>query len=259
MNISLYQVDAFTDRVFGGNPAAVCPLESWLETGLMQDIAKENNLSETAFYVPKNGDFEIRWFTPRIEIDLAGHPTLATAHVIFNHTPYDRETITFHSKSGPLTVRREKDMMVMNFPSRPPEPAGAPELLLEGLEVEPLEVLKSRDYLVLYRSEKEVRSIRPKFDKLAEVDALGIIITSEGDHSDFVSRFFAPQAGINEDPVTGSAHATLIPFWAKRLNKNSLHAFQVSERQGELFCGYQGDRVSIGGRAVTFLRGTIEI
>lgn len=259
MKIALYQVDAFTDKVFGGNPAAVCPLESWLDTELMQQIAMENNLSETAFYVPKGKDFEIRWFTPCIEIDLAGHPTLAAAHVIFNHTDYAHDNITFYSKSGSLSVSRLKDLLNMDFPSRPPERAAAPEALLTGLGVQPLEVWKARDFLVLYRSEAEVLSIQPKFDQLAEVDCLGIIITAEGEHSDFVSRFFAPRAGINEDPVTGSAHTTLIPYWAKRLDKNALHAYQVSKRRGELFCRYQEDRVTISGRAVTFLKGTIDV
>jgi PhzF family phenazine biosynthesis protein len=259
MNILLYQVDAFTDKVFGGNPAAVCPLESWLDAELMQQIAMENNLSETVFYVPRGRDFEIRWFTPLIEIDLAGHPTLAAAHVIFNHTDYADNTLTFHSKSGPLVVSRSGDLLDMDFPSRPPVREEAPEALLTGLGVKPMEVWKARDYLVLYPSESDVLSIRPRFDKLAEVDCLGIIITARGERSDFVSRFFAPRAGINEDPVTGSAHSTLIPFWAKRLDKNSLHTFQVSKRRGELFCQYREDRVTISGRAVTFLQGTISL
>ncbi len=260
MKIPIYQVDAFTGKVFGGNPAAICPLDSWLEPELMQKIAMENNLSETAFYVKKEDHFEIRWFTPRIEVELAGHPTLATAHVIFNHTDYDKPEIVFSCRSGELRVSQSKCCLVMDFPARPPVEARAPEKLLKGLGLQPLEVWKARDYLLLYPSEKDILSIKPKFDLLAEVDdCLGIIITAEGDRSDFVSRFFAPRAGINEDPVTGSAHTTLIPFWAKKLNKDSLHAFQLSERKGELFCEFLGDRVKIGGRAVTFLKGEIEL
>jgi PhzF family phenazine biosynthesis protein len=255
MRIPFYQVDAFTDKVFGGNQAAVCPLESWLDTALMQNIAAENNLSETAFYVKKGNQFEIRWFTPKLEIDLAGHPTLATAHVIFNHTDYNKDKITFLSTSGELVVTKSDNLLQMNFPARPPEAVDAPEELVKGLGLEPLEVLKSRDYLALYPSEKDIRSIKPKFDVLAEVDCLGMIITAKGDQSDFVSRFFAPRAGINEDPVTGSAHSTLIPFWAKKLDKKDLHAFQLSERKGELFCEYLGDRVIIGGYAVTCIKG----
>ena len=257
--IPLYQVDAFTDTVFGGNPAAVCPLESWIEPSLMQQIAMENNLSETAFYVKKQDRFEIRWFTPRLEIDLAGHPTLATAHVIFNHTGYDKDKIIFSSSGGELTVTKADDLLLMDFPSRPPEKVKAPEVLFRGLGLEPMEVWKARDYLVCYPSEEDILAIKPRFHELAEVDCLGIIITAEGNRSDFVSRFFAPRAGINEDPVTGSAHTTLIPFWAKRLNKKSLHAFQLSERVGELFCEDLGERVHIGGRAVTYLQGEIQL
>jgi PhzF family phenazine biosynthesis protein len=259
MRIPLYQVDAFTDKVFGGNPAAVCPLESWLDTSVMQNIAAENNLSETAFYVKKGEGFEIRWFTPRIEIDLAGHPTLATAHVIFNHTGYNKNEITFLSKGGELIVKKSNDLLIMDFPARPPEAVKTPGSLVRGLGLEPLEVWKARDYLALYPSEEDILSIKPKFDALIELDCLGIIITARGSQSDFVSRFFAPRAGINEDPVTGSAHTTLIPFWAKKLDKKSLHAFQLSERKGELFCEYLGDRVKIGGYAVTYLKGEIEL
>jgi len=259
MKIPLYQVDAFTEKVFGGNPAAVCPLESWLDAALMQQIAAENNLSETAFYVKKGNKFEIRWFTPKLEIDLAGHPTLATAHVIFNHTDYDKDEITFVSGAGELIVKKSDDLLLMDFPSRAPKKVKAPESLFRGLGLEPMEVWKARDYLVYYPSEEDILAIKPKFQELAEVDCLGIIITAPGNRSDFVSRFFAPRAGINEDPVTGSAHTTLIPFWSKRLNKKSLHAFQLSERVGELFCEDAGDRVQIGGRAITFLQGDIQL
>lgn len=259
MRIPLYQVDAFTDRIFGGNPAAVCPLDTWLEQSTMQKIAAENNLSETAFYVKKGSRFEIRWFTPSVEIDLAGHPTLASAHVIFNHTGYSEDQVFFSSNSGELIVTRSKDLLLMDFPARPPQAVQAPEALLRGLGQEPLEIWKARDYLVLYPSEQVILSIQPRFDLLGEVECLGIIITSKGDRSDFVSRFFAPQVGINEDPVTGSAHTTLIPFWSKKLGKKSLHAFQGSKRRGELFCEDSGDRVKIGGRAVTYLQGEIQL
>jgi PhzF family phenazine biosynthesis protein len=257
MKIPLYQVDAFTDKVFGGNPAAVCPLETWLDTSLMQDIAAENNLSETAFYVKAGDHFEIRWFTPRIEIDLAGHPTLAAAHVIFNHTDYNKSEIIFHSSGGELIVKKSDGLILMDFPARPPEPVKTPDILAKALGLEPVTVWKARDYLALYPSEEDILSVKPKFDLLAELDCLGIIITARGNQSDFVSRFFAPRAGIDEDPVTGSAHTTLIPYWAKKLNKNSLHAFQLSERKGELFCEHMEDRVKIGGYAVTYLQGTI--
>jgi predicted PhzF superfamily epimerase YddE/YHI9 len=259
MRIPLYQVDAFTDHVFGGNPAAVCPLDTWLEPSLMQNIAAENNLSETAFYVKKGDRFEIRWFTPRLEIDLAGHPTLATAHVIFNHTGYNKDKIVFAFSGGELTVVKSADLLLMDFPARPPEAVKAPDILVKGLGVEPLEIWKARDYLLLYSSEEEILSVKPRFDMLAQVDCLGIIITAKGKQTDFVSRFFAPRAGIDEDPVTGSAHTTLIPFWAKKLNKEILHAYQLSQRKGELFCEFRGSRVKIGGRAVTFLKGEIEL
>ncbi len=258
-NIPIYQVDAFTDKLFGGNPAAVCPLEEWLDTETMQNIAMENNLSETAFYVEKDDHFEIRWFTPELEIDLAGHPTLATAHVIFNHTDYEGDEICFLSSGGELRVSREDDRLVMDFPARPPEPVETTKILLEAMGVEPLETYKSRDLLLLYRSEKEVLELKPNFHLLGQIDCLGIIATAKGDRSDFVSRFFAPRAGINEDPVTGSAHTTLIPFWAKRLDKGKLHAYQVSKRRGELFCEFLGDRVKIGGSAVTFFQGTMTL
>ncbi len=258
MKIPMYQVDAFTDKIFGGNPAAVCPLKEWPETAVMQNIAMENNLSETAFYIPDGDGFAIRWFTPELEMDLAGHPTLATAHVLFHHEGYEGKKIRFQSASGELVVVREGDRYVMNFPARPPQVMEAPGNLIEGLGKKPLGVYKSRDILVHYASEEEILGLKPDFGKLALLDCLGIIVTAEGKESDFVSRFFAPHAGINEDPVTGSAHATLIPFWAERLDKSVLHAFQVSKRRGELFCEYLGDRVKIGGRAVTFFTGTIE-
>ncbi|MCK4465954.1 MAG: PhzF family phenazine biosynthesis protein [Bacteroidales bacterium] len=259
MKIPIYQVDAFTSNLFGGNPAAVCPLTEWIDPGLMQNIAAENNLSETAFFVKKNDLYELRWFTPEIEVDLCGHATLATGHVLFNHLGYAEKEIRFETKSGRLTVTRSDDFISLDFPARPPEKADPPDRLIEGLGKKPLEVYKSRDYLALFETEKEVLSIQPDFKILEKLDALGIIITTRGDTSDFVSRFFAPGAGINEDPVTGSAHTTLVPFWANRLNKTQFHAFQISKRGGELFCQLVGDRVLISGKAKTYLTGEIEI
>jgi len=260
MKIPIYQVDAFTGRLFGGNPAAVCPLESWIPAEVMQSIAAENNLSETAFFVRKGGVFEIRWFTPKIEIALAGHPTLAAAHVIFEHLNYTAPRIAFLSESGDLGVVKEGGVLWMDFPAFEAVPAGdAVEQVLRGLRAVPREILKGRDYLVVFDSEDDILSLRPDFGELEKLDCLGIIATARGDASDFVSRFFAPRAGILEDPVTGSAHTLLIPFWAKRLGKNSLHAFQVSERRGEIFCEHRGARVRIGGRAVTYMTGSIEV
>ena len=259
MKIPIYQVDAFTSNLFGGNPAAVCPLTEWIDPGLMQNIAAENNLSETAFFVKKNDLYELRWFTPEIEVDLCGHATLATGHVLFNHLGYAEKEIRFETKSGRLTVTRSDDFISLDFPARPPEKADPPDRLIEGLGKKPLEVYKSRDYLALFETEKEVLSIQPDFKILEKLDALGIIITTRGDTSDFVSRFFAPGAGINEDPVTGSAHTTLVPFWANRLNKTQFHAFQISKRGGELFCQLVGDRVLISSKAKTYLTGEIEI
>ena len=257
MKIPIYQVDAFTDRLFGGNPAAVCPLEEWLAPELMQNIAAENNLSETAFFVKKDKIFELRWFTPAIEVDLCGHATLASAHVLYSHLGYREERITFSSMSGELSVTRSSGRLVLNFPATPPSPAEVKEELIQGLGSEPREVLKSRDYLAVFEDEDEILALQPNFGVLLKLDCLGIIVTAEGKESDFVSRFFAPAVGIDEDPVTGSAHTTLIPFWAERLKKTSLHAFQLSKRRGELYCEYSGDRVKIGGQAKTFFTGEI--
>jgi PhzF family phenazine biosynthesis protein len=263
MKIPIYQVDAFTDKRFGGNPAAVCPLEQWLEPQTMQNIAAENNLAETAFFVRGGEDFDIRWFTPATEINLCGHATLASAHVIFNYLHFAGEVITFQSRSGELKVTRAADLLTLDFPATPPQPTGIPRLLSEALSAEPRAAYRSRDLLVLFAKEDDIVSITPDFGLLAQVlkgqDCLGLIATAPGDHVDFVSRFFAPPVGIDEDPVTGSAHTTLIPFWAKQLNKNSLHAYQLSTRKGELFCEWAGDRVLISGKAVTYLKGEIEI
>ncbi|HYK76707.1 MAG TPA: PhzF family phenazine biosynthesis protein [Daejeonella sp.] len=259
--LAIYQADAFTDQLFGGNPAAVCPLTEWLEAVEMQKIAAENNLAETAFFVPRGSDFELRWFTPELEIDLCGHATLASAHIIFTQLNYKSDTILFHTqKAGILSVTRNQDLYTLDFPSRVPEPCAMPQGLLEALGGKPpLEVLRSRDYLLVYASEDDIKALKPDFNALAKIDALGIIVTAPGKQSDFVSRFFAPAAGINEDPVTGSAHCNLIPYWANKLGKNNLHAYQVSARLGELWCELKNDRVLMSGRAVTYLKGEIYV
>jgi len=259
MKIPIYQVDAFTSKVFGGNPAAVCPLEYWLEDELMQKIAAENNLAETAYFVKKENYYELRWFTPETEVDLCGHATLASSHVIFNLLKNETEKITFQTKSGKLEVTRRGDLLVMNFPSRKPMPTKIPDDVAEALGKEPKEALQSRDLLLLYESEEDVLSLQPNFNLLAKIDCFGYIATAKGNKADFVSRFFAPTQGINEDPVTGSAHSTLIPFWAERLGKNELLAHQISKRGGELFCKLLGDRVEIAGNSVLYLTGTIDI
>ena len=258
MTIPIYQVDAFTENLFGGNPAAICPLDEWLPAPQMQKIALENNLAETAFFIPLGDDFELRWFTPELEIDLCGHATLATAHVLFTILGYEREVIHFHTlKAGTLSVHRSGDKYMMDFPSRLPEATQIPPGLVESIGGKPVEVLRSRDYFLVYETESDVLSLEPDFFALAKIDSIGFIATAPGDNSDFVSRFFAPSAGINEDPVTGSAHCNLIPYWAERLGKENMHAYQVSERRGELWCQLKGDRVLMSGKAVTYLKGEI--
>lgn len=260
MKLDIYQVDAFTSKPFGGNPAAVVPLEAWLPDELMQSIALENNLSETAFFV-KNGDvYDIRWFTPTFEIDLCGHATLASAYVIFDVLKLEQTKITFCShKSGELGVEKNGDVLTLDFPSRPPVACDAPEGLFEAIGKLPKEVLKSRDYFLVYENEQEILDISPNFSKLAEIPTHAVIVTACGKTSDFVSRFFAPEAGINEDPVTGSSHCNLIPYWAEKLGKTEMFGRQVSERGGELFCELAGDRVKIGGKAVLYLKGEIYV
>lgn len=256
----IYTVDAFTDHVFGGNPAAVCPLKEWLSTETMQQLANENNLSETAFFVERpDGDFDIRWFTPELEIDLAGHPTLATAYVLFYELGYAKAEIRFHSKSGLLTVTRNGELMEMNFPARMPVACDIPPHLLEGFSIKPKAVLRSRDYFLVYESEEEILNTVPDFVQLNQVETLGIIITAKGKDADFVSRFFVPNSVIGEDPVTGSAHATLIPYWGNKLDKITMKAVQVSKRRGDLWCGIKGNRVTIAGKAVLYMKGTYRI
>jgi PhzF family phenazine biosynthesis protein len=256
--IPYFEVDAFAGKLFRGNPAGVCPLQKWLEDGLMQNIAAENNLAETAFFVPRGDDYDLRWFTPTVEVDLCGHATLAAAFVLFSELALRKDTIRFHSRSGPLTVSRSGDILTLDFPSRPPRPCPSPKALVDGLGAKPIEISKARDYFAVFNNEQEIRSLRPDFGLLGTLDEK-VIVTAPGSDCDFVSRFFAPTAGIDEDPVTGSAHCTLIPYWSQRLGKTRLFARQLSKRGGELFCEQAGDRVRIGGNAVLYLRGEIEL
>lgn len=252
---TIYQVDAFSDQLFGGNPAAVCPLKEWLPTETMQHLAMENNLSETAFFLQAGDIFQIRWFTPELEIDLAGHPTLATAHVIFFELGYQKATIHFESKSGPLYVTNNNGVLTMNFPSRMPLKCHPPTALLEGINIQPQYILKARDYMLVYKNEEEVRKFVPDFEWLNKVETLGFIVTAKGTDCDFVSRFFVPNSVIGEDPVTGSAHATLVPYWSKELNKKVLIAKQISKRGGLLWCEDKGERVTIAGKTVLYMKG----
>ncbi|MFP3598652.1 PhzF family phenazine biosynthesis protein [Chryseobacterium sp. SIMBA_029] len=258
MKHNLYQIDAFTDKVFGGNPACVVPLDQWLADDILLKIAKENAVAETAFLVDKGDKIHLRWFTPEIEMDLCGHATLATAHCLKTLLNYKSNTIIFEILSGDLTVLADNGLYKMDFPSRMPSPDTLPENIERSLNIKPKEVLKSRDYVLVYDSETDIKNItidRQLFDQI-NLDPGGVIVTAIGDHCDFVSRFFTPQASILEDPVTGSAHCSLIPFWAERLHKKELHALQVSDRIGTLFCEDKGDRVIISGRAKTYSTGT---
>jgi PhzF family phenazine biosynthesis protein len=257
MNLDIFQVDAFTKKVFGGNPAAICPLNEWLPAETMQKIALENNLAETAFFVKKDDGYELRWFTPTVEMDLCGHATLASAYVLYELLGERADVLKFQTKSGLLTVEKKDDLLVLDFPSRPAVACDVPDGLIEAIGKTPKEVLKSRDYLMVYESEEEVRAIKPNFAALLEIDTHAVIVTAKGTDSDFVSRFFAPEVGVFEDPVTGSAHCTLIPYWAEKLGKTKLFARQVSARGGELFCELVGDRVRIGGNAALYLKGNI--
>ncbi len=260
MQIPIYQVDAFTGELFRGNPAAVCPLDRWPPDNILQSIAAENNLSETAYYVANGEGYDLRWFTPAVEVDLCGHATLASAHVIFSiRREKSGASVSFRSKSGELKVTRDGDLYALDFPARPPEPCRAHPALAEALGAKPEQILAARDYLCVFSSEEEVRALEPNMEKLAAIDRFATIVTAPGRDCDFVSRFFAPAKGVPEDPVTGSAHCTLIPYWSARLGKTKLHARQCSKRGGELFCQMRGERVSIAGRAVKFLEGHIEI
>jgi PhzF family phenazine biosynthesis protein len=260
MKIPIYQVDAFTQKVFKGNPAAVCPLKSWLKDEDMLKIAAENNLSETAFFVPCGDQYAIRWFTPKVEVNLCGHATLASAHIIFNFLKVPADEITFQSKSGILKVRKNGDNLILDFPTGIIESAIITKEMTAALGKLPMAVYKSGQKLMaLFEDEKTILDIQPDFEKMKILDFMGVIVTARGNKVDFVSRFFAPKVGINEDPVTGSAHTILIPFWADRLGKNRMNALQVSDRTGELECELKGDRVLIGGYAATYLTGEINL
>lgn len=258
MKLPLYQVDAFTNKLFNGNPAAIVPLTEWLSDELMQQIAAENNLSETAFFVEEGDGYRLRWFTPAVEVDLCGHATLATAHILFEELGYDKDEIIFKTRSGLLTVKKENSQLSMNFPAVEPEQAEGPAILFQALGIERTSnVYKSDDYMIVLDSEEEVANLQPDFRMLNEVDARGIIVTAPGDDADFVSRFFAPQSGIDEDPVTGSAHTKTTPYWSRELGKTEMKARQISERGGDLTCRLKGDRVDILGQAATYLKGEI--
>jgi len=261
MKIPIYQVDAFTSEVFSGNPAAVCILDTWIEDRRLQSVATENNLSETAFLVRTENGFDLRWFTPLTEVELCGHATLASAFVQFFCRNWSGDTIKFQTrKSGELIVRKRNDTLEMDFPARPAHTQSPPDGLGEALGVAPRDVFGSaEDLMVILDNEKTVVEIQPVFAALEQLEYRGIIVTARGDRCDFVSRFFAPRVGIPEDPVTGSAHCVLIPYWATVLGKKELHAFQVSKRGGELFCKHVGERVRISGKAALYLEGTITI
>ena len=259
MKLDVYQVDAFASRPFEGNPAAVCPLREWLPDSLMQSIALENNLSETAFFVPENGGYSIRWFTPAAEVDLCGHATLASAWVLFHLLGHEGDEVCFSSRSGRLGVTRDGDLLVLDFPAQPPTPCDVPPGLADALGAEPAECLEFVDLVAVYDSPETVQRITPDMAALAALDYRGVIVTAPSGEYDFISRFFGPAVGVPEDPVTGSAHTKLTPYWADRLGKRQMTARQVSARGGDLRCTLEGDRVLIAGQAVLFLRGEIEV
>lgn len=260
MKFPIYQVDAFTEKPFGGNPAAVCPLKEWISDELMQNIAAENNLSETAFFVKEGDVFGLRWFTPAVEVDLCGHATLATAHVLFDELGYEKEEVNFETKSGRLIVKKEGLRLLMDFPSDIMPKVEAPPILFQALGIDPTsDTFKTDDYMVVLDKEKEVSALQPDFRLMKEVNSRGVIVTAPGEEVDFVSRFFAPQSGIDEDPVTGSAHTKLTPYWSEVLGKKEMQARQISERLGVLTVRDKGERVEILGKAVTVLKGEFEV
>jgi PhzF family phenazine biosynthesis protein len=258
MELKFFQIDSFTDKLFGGNPAGVVPLEQWLPDELLLKIAKENAVAETAFFIQKNNGIDIRWFTPDLEMDLCGHATLATAHVLKEHLNYHSEVIKFESKGGELIVTKDKGNYTLDLPSRMPVKSELPEIIRKGIG-QPLEVLKSRDYILVFEKEEDIINMNPDREILDQInlDPGGICVTARGNEVDFVSRFFTPQSTLFEDQVTGSAHCSLIPFWSKRLGKNEMSALQLSERIGKLHCINAGERVLVSGQAKTYLIGTI--
>lgn len=263
LRIALYQIDAFTSRPFGGNPAAVCPLERWLPDDVLQSIAEENNLAQTAFYVPRalrEGEpaFDLRWFTPLAEVDICGHATLASAHFILGRSAAN--AVSFYTRSGLLRVAREGALLALDFPARPPGPGRAdPAAVAAALGTRPDAILQSRDVFAVFAKPDAVANLRPDMAAIAALEGFGVIATAPGGDCDFVSRFFAPKVGVPEDPVTGSAHCSLIPYWAERLGKAELFARQISKRGGELWCRHRGDRVTIAGTCASYLEGWIEI
>lgn len=260
MKLTMYQVDAFTDKLFGGNPAGVVPLQEWLDDETMQKIALENNLSETAFFVKEENHYHIRWFTPTSEVPLCGHATLGSSFVIFNFIEKENQKLFFNSKSGELIVERKDDLLSLNFPAAKPEPVEMTDQFLNAFPFKPIEVLYAKDtYLFLFENEKQIREMKPDYNAIANINAHAVIVTAKGDEVDFVSRFFAPKIGINEDPVTGFAHTLLTPFWSEKLNKKEMSALQVSPRGGTLFVENMGERVKISGKGVLYLTGEINI
>ncbi len=260
MLVPLYIIDAFTGRLFSGNPAAVCPLERWLDDELLRSIAAENNLSETAFYISSNGEYHLRWFTPKVEVDLCGHATLATAHVIFNDVSPGLDRVWFNSASGPLTVAKEGTQLAMDFPARALRKVPMEGVIDEAIGSTPTEVYQSKTALLaIFTAEDDIARISPDFAKIAKLECTGISVSAKGQSCDFVSRFFAPRMGIPEDPVTGSIHCALVPYWSAKLGKSALHARQLSSRGGELYCELRGERVKISGQCVKYAQGHIEL
>jgi PhzF family phenazine biosynthesis protein len=261
MKHKLYQVDAFTDKLFGGNPAAVCPLAEWPGDDLLQQIAMENNLAETAFYVRQGDQYELRWFTPKVEVDLCGHATLAAAFILFNREGHAGNAVTFYSpRSGTLHVTKHADWLTLDFPVDVFQQTPVTSEVMRCFDQQPLEAYKGKtDYMLVYAKESDIRDITPHFEAIAALGGRGVIVTAKGDTVDFVSRFFAPQSGIIEDPVTGSAHTTLAPYWSEKLNKTEMSAIQLSERKGYLQCKFLGARVEISGQAKLYLTGEIYI
>lgn len=259
MQLPIYQIDAFTDQIFHGNPAAVCPLETWLPDHTMQAIALENNLSETAFFVPTDTGYQIRWFTPNSEVDLCGHATLASAYALYHLLGHAEDRIRFSSRSGELTVAREADSLILDFPAQPPSPCPLPAELARAFTTTPLECLQAEDYLLRFKLQADIAALAPDMTQLKKVGLRGVIATAPSTEYDFVCRFFSPKYDIPEDPVTGSAFTQLVPYWSSILGKTRLRARQISPRGGDLLCENCGNRVKIAGRAVLYLSGTIYV
>lgn len=259
MQVSFYVVNAFSKQPFGGNPAAICPLDAWLPDQLMQQIAAQHNLSETAFFVPTSEGFDIRWFTPTIEVALCGHATLASAFVLFNQLGFSGEKILFDSKSGSLRVTRSKDLLTLDFPTQAGQSTAITSAMIDALNAQPQEAIAGEDLLLIFTNEDEIAALTPDFLQIKQLPYRGVVVTAPGDRVDFVCRFFAPAAGINEDPVTGSAYTKLIPYWSRRLGRTSLRARQISARGGDIVCELTGDRVLISGAATLYAKGEISL